>query len=160
MFYSLPSRCPLNPFVRSLSCTLLSLTFVQDSIFFFSCEFNCRRWVRKDASLISKFTVSHLVLWFRLYVQIHYSQHSQWFAKLKYTQLTGWTWLVKQFHVCLRNSWWLIVEIIHSCSVLNEVTQGWTAHPNTQRMAWVLVTTPKPSCPSSAKSADQSFLIP
>ena len=34
MFYSLPSRCPLNPFVRSLSRILLSLTFVQDSIFF------------------------------------------------------------------------------------------------------------------------------
>ena len=106
--------------------------------------------MQQFSGLISKFTVSHLALWFRLYVQIHYSQHSQWCAKLKYTQLTGWTWLVKQFHVCLRNSWWLIVEIIHSCSVLNEVTQGWTAHPTSQRIAWVLVTTPTPSCPSSA----------
>ena len=34
MFDALPSYCPLNHFVRSLSCTVLSLTVVQDSIFF------------------------------------------------------------------------------------------------------------------------------
>ena len=79
-------------------------------------------------------------------------------GEYEYRLLTGLTLVVNRFYVRTLTSddkYWFGEEIVDSSSVFSRATQGWTAHPPSQKISWVvLLTTPEPS-QDSLKQSDE-----